>query len=80
LKISSALAYLRSFEFNDDIQELYEHENKPVIIKDLLDVSELKIALHKDLIIIYIKFTIITDRCDVTNCNQDPFHMMMENY
>jgi len=25
----------------DDIQEIYKHENKPVIITDLLDISEL---------------------------------------
>jgi len=47
---------------NDDIQEIYKHEDRPVIIIDFLDISEFKIALHQDLIIIYIKYPIITDR------------------
>jgi len=40
---------------NDDIQEIYKHENRLVIITHRLDMSEFKIALHKDLIIICIK-------------------------
>jgi len=50
---------------NDDIQEIYKHENNPVVITDLLDISEFKIALHKDLIIIYKKYLNNTDCCDV---------------
>jgi len=52
---------------NDDIQGTYKHEIRPVTITDLLNISEFKIALHKDLIIIYIKYPIITNRCDVYN-------------
>jgi len=29
---------------NDDIQEIYKQEDRPVIITDLLDISEFKIA------------------------------------
>jgi len=46
---------------NEDIQEIYKHELKPIIITALLDVSEFKIALRQDLIIVYIKYPIITD-------------------
>jgi len=60
---------------NDNIQEIYKHENRPLIITDLLDISEFKIALHQDLIIIYKKYPII-----MTFTIQDPFHIMMENY
>jgi len=51
---------------NDDIQEICKHEDRPVIITDLLDISELKIALHQDPIIFYIKYR-IGNRCDVYN-------------
>jgi len=39
------------------------HEPKPVTITDLLDISEFKMALYQDLIVIYIKYPINTDRC-----------------
>jgi len=29
---------------NDDIQEIYKHENRPVILTDILYISEFKIA------------------------------------
>jgi len=35
--------------------EILKHEQKPVIIADLIDISVFKIALHKELVIIYIK-------------------------
>jgi len=38
---------------NEDMQEILEQ--KPVIITDLLEISEIKRAFHQDLIIIYIK-------------------------
>jgi len=37
---------------NDDIMEILKHEQKPVIIADLMDISVFKIALHKELVII----------------------------
>jgi len=49
------------------LQEIYKHAYRPVIITELLNISEFKIALHRDLIINYIKFRIITNRCDVYN-------------
>jgi len=52
---------------NDDIQKIYKHENRSVIITPLLHISEFKIALHQDLIILHIKYPIFTDRCDVYN-------------
>jgi len=32
-----------------------------------LDVSKFKIAIHQELIVIYIKYSIITNRCEVYN-------------
>jgi len=54
----------------EEIQEIYKHEQKPVVITDILDISKFKIAIHQELIVIYIKYPIITD----------PSHTMMENY
>lgn len=51
----------------EDIQEIYKHEHKPVVITDILDISKFKIAIHQELIIIYIKYPIITNRCQVYN-------------
>jgi len=45
--------------------EILEHEQKPVIIADLIDISVFKIALHKELLIIYIKYPIIKKRCEI---------------
>jgi len=43
----------------------YKHKQKLIIITDLLDISEFKISLQQDLIVIYIKYTIIKDRCNI---------------
>jgi len=43
----------------------------------------LKIALHQDLIIIYIKYPIITDRCDVYNSrsiSHDDGKLLIDNH
>jgi len=45
--------------------EIFKHEQKPVIIADLMDISDFKIALHKELVIIYIKYPIIKNRCEI---------------
>jgi len=50
---------------NDDIMEILKHEQKPVIIADLMDISVFKIALHKELLIIYIKYPITKNRCEI---------------
>jgi len=50
---------------NDDIMEILNHERKPVIIGDLMDISVFKIALRNELLIIYIKYPIIKNRCEV---------------
>jgi len=50
-----------------EIQEIYKHEQKPVVITDILDISKFKIAIHQELIVIYIKYPIITNRCEVFN-------------
>jgi len=42
--------------------EILEHEQKPEIIADLIDISVFKIALHKELFIFYIKYPIIKNR------------------
>jgi len=39
--------------------EILEHEQKPVTIADLIDIPVFKIALHKELLIIYINYPII---------------------
>jgi len=51
----------------EEIQEIYKHEQKPVVITDILDISKLKVAIHQELIVIYIKYPIITNRCEVYN-------------
>jgi len=51
----------------EEIQEIYKHEQKPVVITDILDISKFKIAIHQELIVIYIKYPIITNRCEVYN-------------
>jgi len=51
--------------------EILKHEQKPVIITDLMDISVFKIAMHKELVIIYIKYQIIKNRCEIyIICNQ----------
>jgi len=45
--------------------EILKHERKPVIIADLMDISVFKIALHKKLLIIYIKYPIIKNRREI---------------
>jgi len=50
---------------NDDIMEILKHEQKPVNIADLMDTSVFKTALHKELLIIYIKYPIIKNRCEI---------------
>jgi len=47
----------------EEIQDIY----KPVVITDILDISKFKIAIHQELIIIYIEYPIITNRCEVYN-------------
>jgi len=42
--------------------EILKHEQNPVIIADLMDISVFKIALHKGLLIIYIKYPKIKNR------------------
>jgi len=37
---------------------------KLLIVIDLFYLSEFKISLHQDLIIIYIKYHVVTHRCD----------------
>ncbi len=39
---------------NGDIKEILNHQQKPVIIADLMDISVFKILLHKELLIINI--------------------------
>jgi len=51
----------------EEIQEIYKHEQKPVVITDILDISKFKIAIHQELIVIYTKYPIITNRCVVYN-------------
>jgi len=50
----------------EEIQEIYKHEQKPVVITDKLDISKFKIAKHQELIVMYIKYP-ITNRCKVYN-------------
>ncbi len=50
---------------NDDVEEIYKHELRPVVITDLMDISEFKVALHKELFVVYIKYPIIKNRCDI---------------
>jgi len=50
-----------------DINEILKHEQKPVIIADLMNISVFKIALHKKRLIIYIKYPIIKNRCEIFN-------------
>jgi len=45
--------------------EILKHEQKPVIIADLMDISVFKIALHKERVIIYINYQIIKNRCEI---------------
>jgi len=52
---------------NEDINKILKHEQKPVIIADSMDISAFKIALHKDVLIIYIKYPIIKDNCEIYN-------------
>jgi len=51
----------------EEIQEIYTHEQKPLVITDILDVSKFKIAIHQEFIVIYIKHPIITNRYEVYN-------------
>jgi len=44
--------------------EILKNEQKPVVISDLMDISVFKITLHKELLIIYIKYPII-NRCEI---------------
>jgi len=44
---------------NEDINGILKPAQTPVIIADLMDISVFKIALHKDLLIIYIIHPII---------------------
>jgi len=44
----------------EEIQEIYKPEQKPVVITDILKISKLKIAIHQELIVIYIIYSIIT--------------------
>jgi len=37
-----------------EIQNIYKHEQKPVVITDILDISKFKITIHQGLIVIYI--------------------------
>jgi len=39
----------------EEIQEKYKHEQKPLVITDILEISKLKIDIHQELIVIYIK-------------------------
>ncbi len=50
---------------NEDIKKILEHEQKPVIIADLMDISVFKIVLHNELLIVYIKYPIINNRCEI---------------
>ncbi len=51
---------------NEDIKEILDHEQQPVLIADLMDISIFKIVLHKKLLIIYIKYHGgITNRCEI---------------
>jgi len=52
---------------NKDIKEILKQEQKSVIIADLMDISVFKIELHKELLIIYIKYPIIKNRCEICN-------------
>jgi len=45
--------------------EILKHKQKPVIMADLIDISFFKIALHKKLLIIYMKYPIIKNRCEI---------------
>jgi len=51
----------------EEIQEIYKHEHKPVVITDILVISKFIIAIHQELIVIYIKYPIITNRYEVYN-------------
>ncbi len=46
----------------EQIQEIYKHEQKPIVITVILDISTFKIAIHQEFIVIYIKYPIITNR------------------
>jgi len=37
----------------EEIEEIYKHEQKPVVITDILDISKFKIAIHQEIIVIY---------------------------
>jgi len=39
----------------EEIQEIYKHEQKPVVITDILFISKFKIGIHQELMVIYIK-------------------------
>lgn len=39
---------------NEDIKEILNPQQEPVIIADSMDICVFKIALHKELVIIYI--------------------------
>jgi len=47
---------------DEDIKEILNHQQKPVIIAVLMDISVLKIVLHNKRLIIYIKYPVITNR------------------
>ncbi len=48
-----------------DIKEIFRHENKPVVLTDLLDISTFKIIKNQDLLIIYIRYPIINNICSL---------------
>lgn len=50
---------------NNNMQEIYKNELKSLVITDLMDISEFKIAQHKELFLIYIKYPIIKNRCNI---------------
>jgi len=37
---------------NEDIKEILNYQQEPVIIADLMDISVFKIVLHKELLVI----------------------------
>jgi len=44
---------------------MFKHEQKLVIIADLMNISVFEIALHKKLLIIYLKYPIKKNRCEI---------------
>jgi len=47
------------------MREIYNHEKQSVVISDLMDISTFKILFNNDLLVVYIKYTMINGKCDL---------------